>query len=100
MIPADVKDTPNDRNNGSPLYRAALAATDTALLLNAYGQGMRDCIAFYNGNAVYRQNLIATELLSRDVTALPNFFGPIAIKADWQNWGPRSSAYAKATAQS
>jgi hypothetical protein len=72
-----------DRQAGFPALRAALAATDTAILQETYAAQMRACFGIFGRNACVLQNEIARELLSRGVATIPNLFGPMAIVTTW-----------------
>lgn len=62
---------------------------DTVRLCKVYAQGMRDCFGRGWPGASVLQDAIANELISRGLTHIPNIFGPIEIKNDWQGFQSR-----------
>lgn len=62
---------------------------DTERLCKAYGQGQKDCFGRGWPAAAVLQDKIAAELISRGLTHIPNIFGDIEIKTDWQGFQSR-----------
>ncbi len=59
---------------------------DTPRLIKEYASSMRDCFGRGWPAASVMQDARANELLARGITHIPNIFGDIEIKTDWQDF--------------